>query len=765
MEALHQLIQNRQWDQVQRSIQLDASVAMRIDDSEQEDIWVDEARRRFGISDGQNKQDETTIAELNHLLFAQMKMKHQCKTTTGTEEEDGNSMQLRYWVGNNGSNNNNNSEAYKLRRMTLLHSLCRLDFSSQDSEHETTEENGGDGLQDDDLIMAIQTAEMIISASHNEQQPCCPCHYCPPMFFPAVSKEGDEEEGEDTVKEDVLHTSALTITDKMGGTPLHELTSCGSHHAELIKALFRGCCAPLNVNINDDDRRPTAYDLLTAPNDHGSTPLHFISECDRTDEGVLRYVLEQCPLSLESDAEERVHLSMVGDNEGDLPLHYALSNCAPPTCLALLTTLGDKRSALTPNSQHRLPVDVLIEWYNDNLEDFFEKQNAESDQSEDEEGEDDSDDDEESGSSKSQLSETITDDSEKHTEEVATADVDADESRPAEDIISPWEFLERNKLGYYFFPLNVPGKCYLCPGKSFTLVMQGLFSGGSRSRDFWESELWKQMIVLVDAAAAAIVSANAIDKTKDAESYSSILRSNPVHAAVIATKYGNFPAFALAMASPLDKNLRNEMAAMYMLGHLPLHWACGNISFLLNSTYSRPTKYQDQQNPSTARYSELVRFNTNDLGITMIQYLLLLCPEAARIPTKEHGELPLHLLLQDKRALWNYLSKKKLGRAYVNEIPFDPLRSLLRARDSPHTPRRTPWDEIRSLLTACPEALSTPSLTNHLYPFQLAATASHSWSSNEEDVDAKMQKRTRLLALENTYRLILEDPSIVYRNA
>ena len=53
--------------------------------------------------------------------------------------------------------------------------------------------------------------------------------------------------------------------------------------------------------------------------------------------------------------------------------------------------------------------------------------------------------------------------------------------------------------------------------------------------------------------------------------------------------------------------------------------------------------------------------------------------------------------------------------------------------------RSTLWDEIKSLLTACPGALSTPSLTNHLYPFQLAATASHS-SSNDEDEKTSMQR-------------------------
>eukprot|EP00985_Skeletonema_marinoi_P022249 scaffold14112_cov152-Skeletonema_marinoi.AAC.7 len=760
MEALHQLLQNRQWDQVQHSIRLDASVAIRIDDSAEEDCWVEEVRRRWIASAADDDETEQITSDKLRHFYKQMKMKNQCKSSSREEDDGDPPMQLRYWVGN-GMNNNNTSEAYKLRRMTLLHSLCRLDFSSQELQ--------GDGSQDDDLQMAIQTAEMIISASHNEQQPCCPCHYCPPMFFPSVSKgvEEDEEEEDMTITEDVLHThtSALTIPDKMGGTPLHELTSSGSNHViELIKVLFRGC-APLDDNDSgQSQRRPTVYDLLTAPNDHGSTPLHFISECHETyDEGVLRYVLEQCPLFIDSH-DARIHPSMIGDNEGDLPLHYALSNCAPPACLDMLTTLGDRRSTLNPNSQHKLPIDVLIEWYHDNLEDFFEKQNTDSDESEESEG--DSDDDEESSSSESLVSEeVITDNSTQHLEEVASAEVAANVSRPVEDMntTSVWNVLERNNLCRDLFPLNSCGKCYLCPGKSFGLVMQGLISEGSS--DFWESDMWKQMIVLINAAAAAIVNSNGIANTNDARSYSSVLQSNPLHAAVIATKHGNFPAFALAMASPLDPNYRNEMAATYYLGYLPLHLVCGDISILLNSAHSRQKKYQDQQNPSTEQCNELVRFNTSELRMTMIQYLLLLCPEAAHIPTKEQGELPLHLFLRDERALWNYVSKKKLGHACdVNSVPFDPLQSTSAARDSPDTPMCTPWDEIKSLLSACPEALSTPSVTNHLYPFQLAATASHSLSLSSDERDVDVQKKTRLLSLENTYQLILEDPSAVYRN-
>ena len=762
MEALHLLIKNRQWDQVQHALKLDASIAMRVDDSIEEDNWVDEARRlwlsrrKTGKTAEQQADEE---AELKH-LFAQIKV------SRNEEIGDSNSnntppppMQLRYWTSNN-------SAAYKLRRLTLLHSICRLDFSSSSDGDDNNE--SGSILDEEDLMMAIQTAEMIISASHNElqqQQRCnvqCPCHYCPPMHCRYDEDDGENEGSSATKEEVVLHKSALTMTDKMGDTPLHLLTCAGSN-LELIKALFRGCVVDTTLTVNAGCQRPTIYNLLTAPNDHGCTSLHHISECNRTkDEDVLRYVLAQCPLSSSNFDHERVHPSMVGDNEGVIPLHYATSNCAPPSCLRLLTKLGDKRSALVTDSHHKLPVDLLIEWYLDNLDE--QSSNEESDdssdnESEDDSGSDDSDDSDSVGSQKQadlvvdNSSDNLADSAAREDEQVG----DDIESRPVEDIVRGLSFLSQKNIAYRgFFPTDLPGRSYLTPGGvGFSLVLKGISSG---SYDFWESDLWKQMIVLVDAAASATLSANGIGEV---ESEPSNLQPNPVHAAVIATKYGNFPALALTTATPLDRNLRNEMTASYFLGYLPLHWACGDIGYLLNTESSRQTRLPMQRKPiPSEHYPEIVRFNTRAFEVTMIQYLLLLYPEAARIPTS-HGELPLHLFLQDGRALYRHVCRENFAREYVEEVPFDPLRSMLRWSLARDKPRRTPYDEIKSLLTACPEAVATPSVTNHLYPYQLAATASHSFVSGGEYADEDMQKKTRLISLENTYRLILEDPTVI----
>ena len=739
---LHKCIANRQWDKVQHALALDASLAVRVDDSADEDCWVDMARRIwYETLDRQEVDvDDSTIHDDVELrrLFEQMHF-----SDKKDEEDDSPSMHLRYWVGNNGGNNTNSSESYILRRMTLLHSLCRMKFTADDSNHDAN------GVQNQDLKMAIQTAEMIISASHNESQPSTVNNYCPPMFFPPVSEGEDEDDARNGMRVGVLHTSVLTIPDKMGDTVLHELAFSG-YNIELIKALFRGCSAPMNGD--NDDRKPTVYDLLTASNDYGSTPLHFIAESyEIGDEEVLRYVLEQCPLV--DFNHDRVHPTMVGDNEDNLPLHYATSNCVSPDGLEMLTALGDKRSTLIQNSRHRLPLDELIEWYHDNFDDFIEQEDSDSEESDDSDeseldsdigSDDDSNDDEDSTSNESQLSSGLIRDKDEGNFDRVSSEISPQNDDSTGDITRSWIY---SLNGLFLFDAH--GNRYLCPSNSVDLIMMGMFT---ENQNFEESVIWKQMKILIDAAAAAILSLNQLDKKIDCENYSSMMQSNTLHAAVIAAKYGNFPAFSVVMSSPLEQNCLSERAARDCLGYLPLHWACGDISYLLNSSYSHQDKYEHQQNPSANEYDGLLRFNTSKLGMTLLQYILMLCPKAACIPTKVQGELPLHLYLQDKRALWNYISKKRLGQASD-------------AGESPDTPMQTPWDEVKSLLTAYPEALSTPSSTSHLYPFQLAATASYSaFQEGDDDEDVERKNEIRLLSLENTYRLILEDPDVVYEN-
>jgi hypothetical protein len=112
----------------------------------------------------------------------------------------------------------------------------------------------------------------------------CPCYfyhrYCPPVPMPPVERPHLQIEPPSNSSEDesemILHTSALTMTDAMGNSPLHALTGAGSCHVDLIK-IFLDSCRPLDGSISDIDRRPGLYDLLITQNFAGCTPLHFLA--------------------------------------------------------------------------------------------------------------------------------------------------------------------------------------------------------------------------------------------------------------------------------------------------------------------------------------------------------------------------------------------------------------------------------------------------------------------------------------------------------
>ena len=93
MEELHIMLANHDWNSIQAAILKDASIAMRIDDSDEEDMWMNEARRRRALSEGgvdilssvSNKQDEKEDKSDNN-------------TQDDAIEEDGDTSQLRYWA-------------------------------------------------------------------------------------------------------------------------------------------------------------------------------------------------------------------------------------------------------------------------------------------------------------------------------------------------------------------------------------------------------------------------------------------------------------------------------------------------------------------------------------------------------------------------------------------------------------------------------------------------------------------------------------------
>jgi len=243
MEELHIMLANHDWNSIQAAILKDTSIAMRIDDSREEDMWFNEARRLRAISMGidissmSTKQDEK-----------------EDNLDNNTQEDD--TSQLRYWAQPNSNANLLNIDATirartdMQQKKTLLHSLLRMQFDSNESLVVQLTHGDNDGLRD--LVGATKTAEMLIDASHNvllsnhtngkeehmkddnktTNGTCsteCPSHvyqhYCPPVVLPPVERGNEEEEEEDagsSLKPDqkikptemIQHTSVLTMPGK-----------------------------------------------------------------------------------------------------------------------------------------------------------------------------------------------------------------------------------------------------------------------------------------------------------------------------------------------------------------------------------------------------------------------------------------------------------------------------------------------------------------------------------------------------------------------
>mmetsp|Transcript_26361 Transcript_26361/g.55055 ORF Transcript_26361/g.55055 Transcript_26361/m.55055 type:complete len:678 (-) Transcript_26361:57-2090(-) len=667
------------------------------------------------------------------------------------------------------------------QKRTLLHSLCRMYFPSNEALIAQLKHNDCDSLRN--LMGAVKTARMLIEASHNNliyldnpgkggddesdgveekkngsSPHCNDCpysfyrHYCPPVFLPPVegqqlpvrsddqieSQAGDHsippvDDGEKMIQ----HTSVLTMTDAMGESPLHSLTGAGSCHADLIEVFLAACRQPQDESStrHSIDRRPTVYDLLVIRNFHGCTPVHFLADCKN--EEVLRLLLEKC--QFHTALTDAVHPTMICDNEGDLPLHFSACNGASPSLMHTLTTeLGDVQSSLVRNSLGRLAVDDFIEWYMEERHDaFLDEEVSEGSDSREIESDDDSD-----GSEASSASSNIV-----PIKRESRACLNS-----TSNVGDPNHFVSRN-FGFLFGMIDQ------------------------------ESKLWDPLWVLVQAAATAIRnSAYDCQQTTNREE-TQMQNGNtewlPIHAAVIATEYANFPALTVA-ASILrngDRDIvgvdgpgRNcfspKLASLLQedsYGYLPLHWACGgSITSFLPSHATRNVERGEQRNvcnsntstelneanhsplnPSTLKCKALVRWNTKDLPCSMIEYLLHCEPSAARIPTRE-GRLPLHVLVEngDSFNRVHMLRRNEKGNgdnAFIGQ----------------------PWDDVVAMLREYPDALGIPDETSHLYPFQVAAAPADRPTLNLAAQACIVEPHSELLSLENTYRLIMEDPSLL----
>ncbi|KAL9185191.1 hypothetical protein ACHAXT_002968 [Thalassiosira profunda] len=689
------MVHEKRWEEIQDIIRRDPRVSMRVDDSMEED-------RRIAMAGFSAAFVEEALTLRKNSADASASEEQEPNTSSSRPTEDvaptAPELPLRYWVNNNSNQAESHSHAQIRQKRTLLHSLCRMSLPSTE------------------LMGAVKTARMLIDASHNSRRPGDgmpkPCSDCECFVVQGVEpyQEDDSDDGQIQREENVdmvQHTSVLTMTDGNGETPLHSMTGAGSCPSELVR-VFIDACRPPGDPKGLLERRPTCRDLLVAKNCSQCTPVHFLA-VDGDNEEALKMLLRQVPTD-----DGSVHPTMISDNEGDLPLHFAACNGGSPSLLRTLTSaLGDMRSATARNVKGQLAIDELIEWFSTSLQEICKVRNerweAEWDAEHEGEAEIESDSDEES---------EYDDDS-----------INGESSSAA----SGNAVIEKD-----FEHLIIDRGIRWMRGGGLDSLVSGSFGFVSVEEDRWDIDLWnstnvwgKMFVLIQEAAAAASIGYSARAQ----------MSAYPVHATVIATKHANYPALALvASVVQTRKNERKDKepampyrGALYAIGEgcsalskrdssgkVPLHWACSDIPIA-------------SKGPNEADYSPTkslqARWNTYDhLPYTMIEYLLLCEPSAAQIRTRD-GRLPLHLLVEGT--------------------------STARRNGCVH-----PWDDVETLLHLYPESLAIRDPVSGLYPFQLAA-ASPPASFDGTKEECYESESDLLLSLEITYRLIKEDPALL----
>ena len=406
---------------------------------------------------------------------------------------------------------------------------------------------------------------------------------------------------------------------------------------------------------------------------------------DSKDEEAIRLLLKECKFHDAND--KRVHPTMISDNDGDLPLHFAASTGASPALLHMLTiSWGDVRSALIHNNKSHLPIDDFIEWYIEDSSERYKQQRSEREASSGSESEDDG-----SDSSCSDNSST------KEESDQEMSNVQGSRSHKIRVVV------------FHYFFLNFAKN--------------------------WERDLWDPMWILIQSAAMALTD-SVYDGKKPNKAVQLAVVDNamlPIHATVMVTKHFDYPALALVACmlvlnggykdeTKMNSEVRKTLLEQDSNGYLPIHWACGDIHSLLQPS-GRQAYIPIVDKPKIKQNGVLARFNTTCVPCTMIEWLLSCEPSAARTAAQD-GRLPLHLLVGNGEVF-----ATKTVFTYVNNEGY---------------PQR-PWYDIELMLKEYPEALSTPD-PSRLYPFQVAAASPY---------------QTGLLSLENTFRLIMEDASLL----
>ena len=216
-------------------------------------------------------------------------------------------------------------------------------------------------------------------------------------------------------------TFLLLMRDANGNTPLHCLCGRGTALPIMLKTLFSFCSKIDDkfCNLSEDHDIPTSKQLISAKNDYGCTPLHFLAECQYDIESMevmlnecihfqpslttLSFPLEPSPRTKnpslisnvetegnvqmelitfpsqneptmtpsyriylkhgisEASTDNLLHPCLIQDDDGDTPLHFACSDGLNLKYIRLL--LQHCPNAITlRNHEGKAPLDEIWSW-------------------------------------------------------------------------------------------------------------------------------------------------------------------------------------------------------------------------------------------------------------------------------------------------------------------------------------------------------------------------------------------------------------------
>eukprot|EP00934_Nitzschia_sp_Nitz4_P008976 Nitzschia sp. Nitz4//scaffold29_size155292//30663//33935//NITZ4_002642-RA/size155292-augustus-gene-0.220-mRNA-1//-1//CDS//3329546400//8966//frame0 len=219
-----------------------------------------------------------------------------------------------------------------------IHELCRLEQEMllvEDGDFSDDEEFGSDNPENDDIQARLDLLKDMIETSH-KMGPVSVAPLDPPL---PNQMQLDPESSS-------IHTSVLTVSDRMALTPLHSLCY-GWMDSRWLRLLFSTLSspeAPAGVPIQR---------LISAPDSNGATPLHYLACSHKCPLSVLRLFMKYCkPMSDGWDA------TLLKDDDSDNPLHWAFERGLSPRRIQELLRYSHA-SLSQPNASNCLPFDLF----------------------------------------------------------------------------------------------------------------------------------------------------------------------------------------------------------------------------------------------------------------------------------------------------------------------------------------------------------------------------------------------------------------------